>query len=214
MPDNDSQTALRGRPKDPAKREAILDAAKALFIAQGFAGTSMDAVATEAGVSKLTVYSHFSDKATLFAAAVEAKCEGMMPFPIFSLEAGDGLTVVLERIGHAFVTLINSEEAIALERLMASLAGQDTEMARLFFEAGPQRTLNEMERLLTRARERGLVRLGDPAAAAELFFGMLQSCRHMQLVIGCGEAPTEQDAKAHVREVVRVFLKGYGVAPS
>ena len=156
MPDNDSQTALRGRPKDPAKREAILDAAKALFIAQGFAGTSMDAVATEAGVSKLTVYSHFSDKATLFAA----------------------------------------------------------EMARLFFEAGPQRTLNEMERLLTRARERGLVRLGDPAAAAELFFGMLQSCRHMQLVIGCGEAPTEQDAKAHVREVVRVFLKGYGVAPS
>ena len=169
MPDNDSQTALRGRPKDPAKREAILDAAKALFIAQGFAGTSMDAVATEAGVSKLTVYSHFSDKATLFAAAVEAKCEGMMPFPIFSLEAGDDLTVVLERIGHAFVTLINSEEAIALERLMASLAGQDTEMARLFF---------------------------------------------MQPVIGCGEAPTEQDAKAHVREVVRVFLKGYGVAPS
>lgn len=132
MPDNDSQTALRGRPKDPAKREAILDAAKALFIAQGFAGTSMDAVATEAGVSKLTVYSHFSDKATLFAAAVEAKCEGMMPFPIFSLEADDNLTVVLERIGHAFVTLINSEEAIALERLMASLAGQDTEMARLF----------------------------------------------------------------------------------
>ena len=34
------------------------------------------------------------------------------------------------------------------------------------------------------------------------------------VVIGCGDAPTEQDAKAHVREVVRVFLKGYGVAPS
>ena len=34
MPDNDSQTALRGRPKDPAKREAILDAAKALVPVQ------------------------------------------------------------------------------------------------------------------------------------------------------------------------------------
>ncbi len=214
MSDNDSQTALRGRPKDPAKREAILDAAKSLFIAQGFSGTSMDAVAAEAGVSKLTVYSHFSDKATLFAAAVEAKCEGMMPFPMFSLEAGDDLAVVLERIGRAFVTLINSEEAIALERLMASLAGQDTEMARLFFEAGPQRTLDEMERLLGKARERGLVRLENPAAAAELFFGMLQSCRHMQLVIGYGEAPSEQEAEAHVREVVRVFLKGYGAESS
>ena len=174
----------------------------------------MDAVAAEAGVSKLTVYSHFSDKATLFAAAVEAKCEGMMPFPMFSLEAGDDLAVVLERIGRAFVTLINSEEAIALERLMASLAGQDTEMARLFFEAGPQRTLDEMERLLGKARERGLVRLENPAAAAELFFGMLQSCRHMQLVIGYGEAPSEQEAEAHVREVVRVFLKGYGAESS
>ena len=185
MPDNDSQTALRGRPKDPAKREAILDAAKALFIAQGFAGTSMDAVATEAGVSKLTM-------------------------PTFQYEA-------LNESGkpqRGSVSASNSEEAIALERLMASLAGQDTEMARLFFEAGPQRTLNEMERLLTRARERGLVRLDDPAAAAELFFGMLQSCRHMQLVIGCGEAPSEQEAEAHVREVVRVFLKGYGAAPS
>jgi len=214
MSDNDSQTALRGRPKDPAKREAILDAAKKLFLSQSFSGTSMDAVAAQAGVSKLTVYSHFSDKATLFAAAVEAKCEGLMPFPIFSLDDDDDLRTVLERIGYAFATLINSDEAIDLERLMASMAGQDTEMARLFFEAGPQRTLNEMERLLTKARDRDLVRLHDPAAAAELFFGMLQSCRHMQLVIGCGETPTEQESEAHVREVVRVFLKGYGAESS
>ena len=59
-----STPAARGRPKDPAKRAAILDAAEKLFLSQGFTGTSMDAVAKEAGVSKLTVYSHFSDKET------------------------------------------------------------------------------------------------------------------------------------------------------
>lgn len=61
-----------GRPKDLAKRQAILDAAKILFLSHGYANTSMDAVASEAGVSKLTVYSHFNDKETLFSAAVVA----------------------------------------------------------------------------------------------------------------------------------------------
>ena len=76
--------ANRGRPKDPAKRAAILEAAKTLFLAGGFSGTSMDAVAKEAGVSKLTVYSHFSDKETLFSAAIEAKCQNMLPMPMHS----------------------------------------------------------------------------------------------------------------------------------
>ena len=59
MSNNDPQTGLRGRPKDPAKRQAILDAAKALFLAQGFSGTSMDAVAAEAGVTRwLVTLSH------------------------------------------------------------------------------------------------------------------------------------------------------------
>src|ERR1700712_2496679 len=68
-----------GRPKDLAKRQAILEAAKNLFIRNGYANTSMDAVAAEAGVSKLTVYSHFTDKETLFSCAVVARCEEQVP---------------------------------------------------------------------------------------------------------------------------------------
>jgi len=209
MSNNDAQTSLRGRPKDPAKRRAILDAAKTLFLSQGFSGTSMDAVAAEAGVSKLTVYSHFSDKGNLFAAAVEAKCEESMPFPIFSLDDPAELPAVLERIGRSFMDLINSEEAISLERLMNSLATQEPEMARLFFEGGPAKTLYEMERLLAKARDLNLVAISDTAAASELFFGMLQSCRHMQVLIGCAQPPDRAETERHVREVVRVFLKGY-----
>ena len=65
-----------GRPKDLEKRAAILAAAKRLFPLSGFEGTSMDAIAAEAGVSKLTVYSHFTDKETLFVAAIRARCTG------------------------------------------------------------------------------------------------------------------------------------------
>src|ERR1700753_2910698 len=51
-------------------RRAIVDAATALFLKNGYLGTNMDAVAAQAAVSKQTVYKHFSDKETLFVAIV------------------------------------------------------------------------------------------------------------------------------------------------
>ena len=50
----------------PSKRTAIESAALALFLRDGFARTSVDAVAREAGVSKRTVYDYYGDKQTLF----------------------------------------------------------------------------------------------------------------------------------------------------
>ena len=67
-----TKSAAPGRPKDPGKGAAILDTAKRLFLALGYEGVSMDQIAADAGVSKLTVYSHFGDKDALFAEAVRA----------------------------------------------------------------------------------------------------------------------------------------------
>jgi AcrR family transcriptional regulator len=60
-----------GRPKDLEKRQRILSVAKALFLAHGYHASSMNQIAREAGVTKLTVYNHFQDKATLFSCAIE-----------------------------------------------------------------------------------------------------------------------------------------------
>ena len=48
-----------GRPKDLEKRARILQAAKAIFLKSGYHGTSLNQIAQEAGVTKLTVYNHF-----------------------------------------------------------------------------------------------------------------------------------------------------------
>lgn len=50
------------------KREAILEAARASFLEFGVANTSMDKVSALAGVSKRTVYNHFSSKEQLVVA--------------------------------------------------------------------------------------------------------------------------------------------------
>ena len=133
MSDNPLVPNAAGRPKDMAKRHLILEAAKTLFLSKGFASTSMDAVAGLAGVSKLTVYSHFTDKETLFSAAILAKCSEQLPELFFELPVGASIETTLLNIGKGFYTLINSEESLNLHRLMMTLGSQDPKLSQIFF---------------------------------------------------------------------------------
>lgn len=200
-----------GRPKDPGKRLAILEAAKKLFPRQGYDATSMDAIASEAGVSKLTVYSHFNDKESLFSAAVTERCEEQLPHAAFELGPDSG--PIRARLGEIALRchgLVNSEEAIQLHRMMAARAHADVRLAQLFFEAGPSRLLAEFEALLARADAAGLLRVPDPRLAAEHFFCLVKGLAHMQVLIGARPPLTPQEARDHVESVVALFLKAYG----
>ena len=198
-----------GRPKDLAKRQAILDAAKILFLSHGYANTSMDAVASEAGVSKLTVYSHFNDKETLFSAAVVAKCEEQLPSLFFELPEGVAVQTVLLNIARGFHQLINSDESVNLHRLIMALGSQDPKLSLIFFEAGPQRMLHGMERLLARIDESGVLSIDKPRNAAEHFFCLLKGAANFRLLYGCGEPLTGDAAESHVQEVVGLFMRAY-----
>lgn len=59
------------------KRQAILDAARDLFVRQGVDRVSMDAVAAQAKVSKATVYEYFGDKRRLFLAILAAATDSL-----------------------------------------------------------------------------------------------------------------------------------------
>src|SRR6476660_8560221 len=109
-----------GRPKDPGKRAAILDAAKRMFVSHGFERVSMDQIAAEAGVSKLTVYSHFGDKESLFGEAVRAHCEQGMPTSLFVAEPETPIRERLNAIGTAFFSMVMTPEAIAGHRILCS----------------------------------------------------------------------------------------------
>ena len=60
-----AQKKQRGRPRDPAADQAILDAARDVLARKGFTGTSMDEIARRAGVGKDTLYRRWSSKEDL-----------------------------------------------------------------------------------------------------------------------------------------------------
>ncbi|EWC41648.1 TetR family transcriptional regulator [Pseudomonas stutzeri] len=198
-----------GRPKDPAKREAILAAAQVLFLGNGYEGSSMEAIATEAGVSKLTLYSHFKDKEALFCAAVKATCETRLPRRLFQLEANCDIAGVLMAIGRAFHELVNSPESIGLHRVMVAMATQNPGLVKMFFDAGPQQLLFDLHQLFAQADARGLLDIAEPLRAAEHFCSLIKGAQHFRLLIGYAEAPSQTESDQHVEDVVGVFLRAY-----
>lgn len=198
----------RGRPKDPDKRLAILVSAKQLFVEQGYAGTSMDAIAKDAGVSKLTLYSHFGSKEDLFQQCVIAKCEEHAPQALYDPTNNLPLRQRLLSIGAAFVELLFSEEAIKFFRMMAGEARQTGKLGRLFHAAGPQRTVDQFDEILALAVRNGELEVRDRQRAANHFFSMLRGDHHMRVLLG-EQCPTASELRKHTADVVDVFLSAY-----
>lgn len=69
----------RGRPRDPAKDVAVLEATIALLAQEGLGRVSMDRVAVAAGVSKVTIYTRWRSRDELIAAALQHLEVGDLP---------------------------------------------------------------------------------------------------------------------------------------
>lgn len=198
----------RGRPKDLDKRLAILESAKELFVEQGYAGTSMDAIAKSAGVSKLTLYSHFGHKEDLFQQCVVSKCAEHAPDALYDPSSNLPLRQRLISIGAAFMELLFSEEAVKFYRMMAGEARQTGKLGRLFHAAGPQRTLDQFDELLAAAVRNGELAMRDRQRAGNHFFSMLRGDQHMRVIMG-EQRPPASELRKHTADVVDVFLSAY-----
>jgi len=204
------RSAGPGRPKDLTKRKAILEAAKRLFPRHGYDGISMDSIAAEAGVSKLTVYSHFKDKDALFAAAVKARCEEQLPHRTFALP---GATVPIAETLHAiaerFHALACGDEAMEMYRMMAARSPGKDKLAQIFYAAGPKRTIDWLEALLRKAHAAGKLQVAEPRRAAEHFFCMVKGVAHMRALLGCAPMVRGEAAQEHLASVVALFVRAH-----
>lgn len=204
-----AKTCGPGRPKDLEKRAAILEAAKRLFTTQGFEGTSMDAIAAAAGVSKLTVYSHYQDKERLFTAAVECVCQEQMPPELFLADLKGPIHKQLMTIAKAFFALVTSEEAISVHRTIVANAQQSPKLGQLFWEAGPKRTQEAFEAFLREEAAAGKLDIDDPPRAAMQFFCLLKGELHARREFGCCEPFTQREIDDHLNATVDFFLRAY-----
>lgn len=200
-----------GRPLDAAKRDSILETAARHFFSHGFAGTAIEQVAADAGVSKVTIYNQFADKRGLFAAAVACECEKIRGH--FSLDAMPQGTIRdrLTAIGEAMLAFLSRPEMIQFERRIAAETEADPSLGAAFLEAGPWRMKQAFGAWLARAVAAGELQIGDPLLAAEQFASMCKGMGDIERRFGADACPAQCESR--IRGAVDVFLSAYAPAP-
>ncbi len=202
--------ARAGRPKDAAKRAAILAAARGLFLSQSYNGVTMEAVAARAGVSKMTLYSHFADKETMFETFVRAMSQemvGALPGPD---QAGATLRDRLTSIGISFLTVILDDSMRLLGITLSETLHRDQKLARRFYDAGPGRTRAALAAIIAGAMARGELTADSPEWAAADLMGLWEGDMPSQLAFGLIEPIPADEIARRARRGTDVFLRAYG----
>jgi TetR/AcrR family transcriptional repressor of mexJK operon len=208
--DDGAPKPQRGRPRDPERCRRILEAARNHFYEHGLARASVDAIAADAGVSKMTVYSHFGSKEGLFEAVVRERTDRVMG-GVAGVEALDPKQPrkALLAIGEQFLALTREEGALGKFRSVYGAAGAQPEACRAFYRQGPERLIGELASYLRRADAAGTLKVPHPRQAADLFLSMFKGDGHVRGLLKL-DRPDERENRALLREAVRVFMAAYG----
>jgi TetR/AcrR family transcriptional repressor of mexJK operon len=200
----------RGRPRDPERSRRILEAAQRHFNEHGLERASVGAIAADAGVSKMTVYSNFGSKEGLFQAVVRDKTATVMAgvSGAGALDP-DQPEKALLAIGARFLALARGDDALGALRAIYGVAAAQPEVCRAFYKEGPERVTNELAAYLRSAHAAGTLKVRNPLQAADLFLSMFLGSAHMRGLLKL-EMPDSRENRALLREAVRVFMAAYG----
>lgn len=203
----------RGRRRSSRKRDAIMDSATETFLREGYLGTTIDAVAAHAAVSKPTVYSHFADKRELFTAIV-LRIIDQVGAPFYSwLEDGLDQTTDLESsldaLAHKLVSVVQEPRLLELRRLVISEAARFPDLGRTYVERGPGRTVATLTALFEQLTRDGVLRVDDPQAAAQYFTWLVLSIPINRAMFDANATFTDAELDRYATEAVRIFLAAY-----
>ncbi len=196
-----------GRPKDSAKHAAIVAAARALFMVQPYDTVTMEAVAAQAGVSKMTVYSHFRDKETLFETIVLATSDEMIAAMLASGGCGD-LRTRFTALGRALLGVILGE-ACTMEHTLPGTLRSNRPLAERFYAAGPGRVRTALAAMIAGAADRGELSVDDPERAAEDLVSLWEGSLAAKIAFGLAEPASAEEIEQRARRGTEVFLRAY-----
>jgi TetR/AcrR family transcriptional regulator, mexJK operon transcriptional repressor len=184
-----------------AKRRAILRAAKTVFLKCGFGGTTMDAVAERARVSKMTVYRHFDDKEALFAGVITELCaqiNGENFNALFTQTPQDAL----RGFAHRMIGIVFSPETVELHRIVIAECQRFPKLGRFFYESGPEASIRTLAEYLARNRGDPALKVRDPRRSAEEFLELLRGYAHLRVMLGLQKAPTAREISQRINAAV------------
>jgi AcrR family transcriptional regulator len=198
------------RVKTQAKRLAILEAAKGVFLERGFSNASMTEVAARVGGSKQTLYSYFSSKDQLFIAMMIEK-GAIMIEPLFDkFKNSANLPDALSEFAIGFIRFASNIEILALRRIIYA-EGSKSNLGKLFYENGPKRGWTRIAEEFQRAMDSGHMRHADAWMAVQHFHGLCEAGPIQNLLEGAVTSVHDEDLIHAAEAAVDAFIRAYDI---
>lgn len=196
-----------GRPKDLEKREAILDAAQTLFAQRGVDGAPIEAIAAQSGVSKVTVYAHFGDKAKIFEAIVERETDRLTRELAHTMTTAGSFEERLVKFGTVLVQVMTQPCHLALDKALSLEAQRNPALGRRFFDAGPGHVRGLLAELIAESKRKGEIDIDDPDRAARDLLALWLGFTAIERRFCGGCLPDVDVLTADIRRTTQLFLR-------
>jgi TetR/AcrR family transcriptional repressor of mexJK operon len=181
-----------------------------LFARQPYETVTMETVAAHAGVSKMTVYSHFKDKETLFVTIVTSVSDEMIAaFPAPGA-TDEPLDARLTSMGAAFLTIVFGPIISAMSQNLPSALHNNPALAQRFYNAGPGRVRTVLAAIIAQAAEAGTLEVDSPAWAAEDLLSLWEGGLPGLCAFGLSRPADSAEIARRARRGTAVFLRAYG----
>ncbi len=204
-------TPLPRRQQNRLDRERrILEAALKVFAEMGYSGATMDAVATEAGLTKPTLYSYFPSKESLFQGMMLGKRDRMLD--VFEHPSPEGMVQDLHTFAWDYADTVMRPDMLSLARLIIGEVQRFPEIGRAYQASGPDHLLRGIMRYLEGQRDAGRLEFEDAELAAQDLWGLILSAPRTQALYMPDSPPDRATLARYINNGLRVFLRAYSTA--
>ncbi len=197
-------------PRARAKRDQIREGAQQLFLERGFAGTSTDAIASEAGVSKQTLYVYYSSKEELLVDVmrhlIHEDPQNRLPtVDEVSLGTSDEVRRALSSLAQGLIANLMQPDYLALIRVVLAETPRLPQLGPLFRSALPERVLANISAILEGAQQGGVIDAVDREAASRMFAGALLTYAILDGLL-VGDGPPRPPTTKRIEAIVDLFM--------
>lgn len=194
------------------KRRRIIEAALRVFSRAGYTDASMDDIATEAGLTKPTLYNHFDNKEALFDAMMASQGDTMLL--AFGTEPDGHMVDRLLNFAWRYADIVMRPEFLALARLTIGAAHRLPHIGRQYQQSGPDKVLAGLKAFFEDQRELGCLRFDDAELAAEDFWGLILSAPRNRALHIPDVAFDRAALARYLNNGIATFLRAYSTDPA
>lgn len=182
----------------------IIEAATQLFLRDGYAATSIEAVLDASGGSKATLYSYFSTKDDLFRAVVQEAFRNERQ-PTLEL-GGHPKEALVDFVVESF-EIMSSPRHRALLRLTVAERERFPDLSRLYYEEWPLRNRRLLAKFFAGLEQKGILPAGSADHAADYFVGLITHPWLLEsLLFGDDCLPSVDAVRAKAERAIERFL--------